>query len=423
MSTTQLEELLQEAQSAREEKAYDDALAHYEELLASTDDDAPLSEEVRDLRLTALREQSRLYELLGDRDVALAGYEQYYLEAGSTQHAVEALVCIGELHGEVGRHQQALEAYDEALDLAKAFNYTAGRARALLGVGLTMHRLGRSEEALANLRKSQGLFKQVDDVLGRSRSWNHMGIVHVQLGQIDRAIRAFQEGLDLARQIGDRETAIALSNLGECHQLLYNMEQALEYHREALALAESTQFRTVEADLCRNLGYDLYNLGEVEEGVHYLERALRIAAESMEQDPELQALYTLALAEIRRGNAGRAREYAERLQETAVDQNYRVYQADALHALGLVHQMEGDVARAEQRWQEAVFLAHDTGRLFLLWQLHALLAEIASNPGLAGVHNQIAADIVNQIAYPIEDQQIRDAFLSAPDVKAVLEKV
>ena len=425
MNVAQLEELLQQAQSARDAKSFREALDCYDELLEETAGvtvDPQADPERRDYRLSALRERSRLLELMGERDEALLGYEAYYLEAGSTEHAVEALVLIGDLHGTLGRHQQALDAYDEARHLAEAFNRTPGRAKALLGAGLTLHRLGRSEEALSNLRQALGLFEQLDDHTGRARTWNRLGIVHVQIGQIDRAIAAFQKALELSREVGDRETAIELSNLGECHQQLFNMEKALDYHRDALALAESTQFHAVQADLCRNLGFDLCSVGQVEEGIEYLQRALQISEETKDRDAKLQALYSLSLAEVERGNVEAARAYATQLKEVAEARNYRVYQADALHALGLVHREEGNREEAEQRWQEAVFLAHDTGRQFLLWQIHSCLASIADNPGLAHVHYQIAADIINQIAYPIEDETVRGTFLNAPAVQAILEK-
>lgn len=422
MDATTLHDQLQDARRARESKEHERALLIYDQLLEATDPQ-PRTSDSKEIRLTALQERSRLFELMGQRDAALAGFEKYYLEAGTTEHAVIALVHIGELQADMGRQREGLATYNEALQLAEAFNYTYGRARALLGSGLTLHRMGRSEEGLSNLRKAQAVFEQIGDRQGKTRALNRLGIVHVQLGQIDRAIAAFQESLALARTLGDRETAIDLNNLGECHQQLYNIEQALEYHQEALALAESTQFHPVLADLSRNLGFDLVSLGHVAEGVPYLQRALAISQETKDRDVYCQSLYTLALAEIERRNAHAARGYAEQLREVAEARNYRGYLADALHALGLIDRLQGDPTRAEQRWQEAIFLAHETGRQFLLWRIHAALAENASNPGLERVHYQIAADIINQIAYPIEDKAIRASFLNAAPVRAILEKV
>jgi tetratricopeptide (TPR) repeat protein len=423
MNVATLEKTLGNARAALEAQAYDRALAEYDYLLQQTEGLAAGDTDARELRLAGLRERSRLVQLQGEPERALRGLEQYYLEAGSSEHAVEALTLIGDLHDEMGQERLALAAYDEALALAEAFNYTPGRAKALLGAGLTWHHLGRTEEGIAQLQKALALFEQLGDANGQMRATNRLGIAYVQSGQVDKAIALFEESLVLARGLGVRETAIDLSNIGECHQLLFNMDQALAYHQEAYALAESTGLRSVQPDVARNLGYDLYHLGQVEEGIRHLEEALQLADEMLLHDVKMQALYSLAQAEIGRGRAAKAREYASQLKALAQERDYRVYQAEALYALGLVEQLEGNHDLAEQRWQEALFLAHETGRQFLLWQVHASLAEIAPTRGLALVHYQIAADIINQIAYPIEDESIRAAFLNAPEVRFIVEQI
>ena len=408
------------ARAARAAQDYDRALAEYDRLLQQTAGTVVAVSDAREIRLAALRERSRLLELLGRPEEALRGLEQYYLEAGSSEHAVEALNLIGDLHDSLGQERRALAAYDEALALAEAFNSTPGRAKALLGAGLTWHHLGRTAEGIAQLKKALALFEQIGDESGQMRATNRLGIAYVQSGQVDKAIASFAQSLAFARTIGDRETAIDLNNLGECHQLLFNVEEALAYHQEAYTLAQRTGLRAVLPDVARNLGYDLFHLGRVEEGIAHLEMALQLAGETSLQDVKMQALYTLAQAEVRRGKAPAAREYAQQLQNLAQERNYRVYQAEALYALGLVAQLEGNDEMAEQRWQETLFLAHETGRYYLLWQLHASLAEIAAGEGLARVHYQIAAEIINQIAYPIEDPAVRATFLGAPSVAHIL---
>lgn len=421
MDVVSLQETLERARSAQAAQEYERALADYDHLLAHSEGLGVDDTEEREVRLAGLRERSRLLELQGDPEQALRGLEQYYLEAGSSKHAVEALNLIGDLHDGLGQERRALAAYEEALALAEAFNYTPGRARALLGAGLTWHHLGRTEEGISQLHKALALLEQIGDEAGQMRATNRLGIAYVQAGQVDKAIDWFERSLVLARNVGDRETAIDLNNIGECHQLLFNIEQALSHHQEAYALAQSTGLRSALPDLARNLGYDLYHLGQVEEGIGYLEVALQLASEMSQHDVKMQALYTLAQAEVRRGNAAEARKYAQELQQSAQERNYLVYLAEALYALGLVEQLEENYEMAEQRWQEALFLAHETGRQYLLWQLHASLAEIAANAGLASVHFQIAAEIINQIVYPIEDEAIRAAFLNAAPVKRVFE--
>lgn len=421
MNSDQLNTLLEKAHQAALDNEPSLAIEYYGRLLAesaSQQEDAA----VKEMRLRALTARGQLMGELGDQEGALASFNQCYLEAGSSQQAVEALALLGDQYSQMGQHYKALEANQEALQLAEALNYTGGRAHALMRMGWTQVSLGRVEESLVTLNKAYALFKQVDDKLGQLRSLNRIGIARMRQGEVDKAILAFKRSLEIGREVGDRETAIDLGNLGECYQMLFDMEQALLYHQEGLAIAERLKLTGVAVDLCRNLGVDLYYLGRVDEGLEYLRRALALSEEIDRPDALSQALYSLALAEVELGEVTAAREHGQRLKELAEKTNARGYLADALHILGLCHERDGERAVAEQLWQQALFLAHETNRRMLLWQLHGALSRISNNPALKDVHNRIAAEVIQQIAFPIEDENLKQKFLNAPAVREVLRK-
>lgn len=421
MTPDQLKTLLEQAEQAAHDNEPALAVEHFGHLIAESTTMAT-DPAVREMRLRALAERGRLLGEMGHQEQALASFNQYYLEAGTSQHAVEALALLGDQYSQMGQHAKALEANQEALQLAEALNYTGGRANALMRMGWTQLSLGRVEESLTSLNKAYSLFTQVEDPLGQLRSVNRIGIARLRQGEIDKAILAFQRSLELGRQIGDRETAIDLGNLGECYQLLFDMEQALVYHQEGLAIAERIKLVGVEVDLCRNLGVDLYYLGRVEEGVEHLRRALRLGEEMDRPDAMCQAFYSLALAEVELGEMADARQHGEALKKLAEQTNARGYLADALHILGLCHEQSGEKTVAEQLWQQGLFLAHETNRRMLLWQLHAALSRISANPALKDVHNRIAAEVIQQIAFPIGDEELKQKFLHAPAVRDVLSK-
>lgn len=422
-----LQDLRTRAAAAVSQNEHIQAVDLYSELLAAT---SPQESDVVtvEIRLEALHELGRLFNLLGKPSAALSAYEQYYVEAGNTRHAVDALVAIGNQCAYMNLTDRAIEAQRDALRLAESLSYTAGRAMALGGMGLAYSYMDRSEEALDYLLRALALFGQVGDRVEQARGWNRIGVAHVRLGQLDKAIDAFQNSSDLAHQAGDTgpvvlETAvISMNNLGECFQNLFDMEQALATHRKGLSMAQSAELPYLEADLARNLGVDLRLLGLIEEGIENLYRSLLLSRETNQPDVEAQAMYSLAMAELQRGNSAGARDMAERLRARAEQSGNKGSLADALHALGFIQRQLGDLAAAQGFWQQALFLAHETGRRMLLWRLHAALAEIASGQELAGAHNQIAAEIIRQIANPIEDVTLRQKFLEAEPVAAVLNR-
>lgn len=418
-------DLLAMAKTAESNNNYMLAIERYTELLVQTSSKSDdLSS--REARLTALAERGRLFTLLGEPQTALAGFEQYYGEAGSSKHVVDALVAIGNQCALMNMTDRAIEAHRDALRLAESLGYSSGRARALGGIGFIYSMLDRSEEALSYLHQSLSLFEQVRDQAEQSRCWNRIGIVHVHLGQIEQGIMAFRKSYSLASSASDsipiaKETAInSLNNLGECYQNLFAMEQALASHRKGLAMSRIIELPYLAADLARNIGVDLSYLNRTDEGLRYLQRAIAISLATNQPDVELQALYSLSLVQYHRREMTAAEQNADKLKSLAEEYNNQSALAEAMHVLGLCREYMGDIDTAQGLWQQALFLAHETGRRMLLWRLHALLAQINPNPELASVHNRIAAEIIQQIAQPIEDDSLRDSFLSAEPVKDVL---
>jgi tetratricopeptide (TPR) repeat protein len=418
-------DLLAQARASESEKEYMVAIELYTELLLQTSSKSA-DQPTREARLTALGERGRLFTLLGEPQAALAGYEQYFGEAGSSKHAVDALVAIGNQCAYMNMTDRAIEAQRDALRLAESLSYTSGRAMAYGGIGLVYSMLERSEEALTYLHRSLSLFERLGDQVEQARGWNRIGVVHVHLGQIDKAIKAFRNSSSLAYEAGEStpvamETAIiSLNNLGECYQNLFAMEQALTSHQNGLVMTRKIGLPYLAADLARNIGLDLSHLGRIDEGLRYLQRALALSTATNQPDVEVQVLYSLSLVQFQRRELAAAEENANKLKSLAEDNNNQGALAEALYVLGLCRQHLGDIDSAQGFWQQALFLAHETGRRMLLWRLHAVLAQITSNPELASVHNRIAAEIIQQIARPIKDEALRNTFLSAEPVQDVL---
>ncbi|WP_420627354.1 tetratricopeptide repeat protein [Candidatus Leptofilum sp.] len=400
-----------------------EAVDQYTQLLAETD---PQTEDsnVKNARLISLKERGDLLSELGEQVAALAAYEQYYLEAGSSQHAVEALVLIGNRSRGLGQYGRSLKACQEALDLSTALNYTSGRAKTLAALGGTYLVQGETNQASYCLNQANALFEQLDDIKGQVQSSNRIGIAYATAGHLHKAIQAFEKSLDLGRQVGRRSSLVsALNNLGECYQLLYATELALECHQEGLALAEAAQFRVLEADLCRNMGLNLAQKEAWAESLEFLHRAHDLAQAAKSPEIDLHVLYALAHVYLAQGDLA-GQQYAEALLEvTSQPDQSRWHRANGLFALGRYEKLKGKEALAEELWQQAIFLAHEMENKMLLWQLHAALAQIAANNSLASVHNRIAAEVILQIAEPFTDEVLKAKFLAAPPVTAVLNQL
>ena len=417
------EQQIEKARYATQDGRFWEAVNQYTQILASTDPQTndPLE---KNARLVSLKERGDLLSELGEQVAALAAYEQYYLEAGTSQHAVEALVLIGIRSRGLGQYGRSITACQEALDLSTALNYTPGRAKALASLGGTYLLEGEVNLAVNYLNQANALFEQLNDSYGQAQSTTQIGIAHATTGHFHKAIQAFEKSLALARQMGKHSSLVAcLNNLGECYQLLFATEKALECHREGLTLAQSAEFRLLEADLCRNLGLDLAQKQQWSESMAYLQRAKALAEEIRAPEIYFHTLYALARVSLALGQA-EGRVHAQVLLDSTTEPGRsRWHQANGLYVLGCYEQLAGNLSTAEELWQRAIFLAHETENRVLLWQLHAALAQNAQQPSLAAVHNRIAAEVIQQIAEPFTDESLKAGFLGAGPVTAVLNQL
>lgn len=415
-----LQELLDQATTAeRIERNYPRALSIYQTILARIPD--PFEPLYHEIRLRTREKLGSLLFRLGKAQDALAQFEAYRNESLNPLERIKGLSLIGNLLSLLGRLEEAVRVLNEALLLAEDQDITV-QAPAHLSMGISLYESGKLTEALASFEKAMAGFQITDDREQMLRVCNWQGLAYYQLGQTTQAIKSFQEGLQLARQVGVRATAILLNNLGEVHQDLYDVEQALEYHTEGLKLAESTKLAGNITDLARNVGIDLVYLGQVEEGLAHLYRALTLSDESGRDKAKLRALYALSRAEAIAGNLAMAKTHGQVLLELAREKNARVYEAEALYALGVCASLSGDAMQANEYWQQASFLAHETEQRMLLWQIHAKMAA-AAPADMADVHYRIAAEVIEQLIQPIADKRLREKFLSNPLVKTVLTHV
>ncbi|MCB0013287.1 MAG: hypothetical protein KDE34_15350, partial [Anaerolineales bacterium] len=240
---------------------------------------------------------------------------------------------------------------------------------------------------------------------------------------IDKAIRAYERAYSLATRAGEQGMAtaiLALNNLGEAYQGLFAMDKALEQHRKALELAATVPF-PFTSDLYRNLGVDLLALGDIDNCIAHLYRALAAAEESDEPEIELQVLYSLAMAELERDQLDVAADHVDLLQQKAEAAKAQGALASAYYARGALARRRGEDRLAIQAWQQALFLAHETGQRFLIWNTHCELGQLADDADLCQVHCRIASGVIHQIADPIEDDELRQRFLNDSKVKMILE--
>lgn len=318
-----------------------------------------------------------------------------------------------------GNLAEALQIAEEASALAESHDYAQGRATADRRRAELLWLRGESEAALELLRRTLILYETLRDVDGQLQTLMSIGVTYHLMGRFYDAIMTGLRTASLCEASGDLSTLwLAYNNLGEAYQNLYAMDKALLYHQKAQAIMHMPT-----ADVIRNLGVDLVALGKVDEGLELLRDALARARASAEKDVLLQTLNSLGSALLTVGNIGEAHTLGQELlsEARAIDARQHVTRATLL--LGRCALAAGDPVSAQAYLQESFTLAQRTGDKSIIWQTHAVLADMLadSQPALAKVHHMIASDMLNNIVLSVGDRELRDTFRKAPLVARWLQ--
>jgi len=153
---------------------------------------------------------------------------------------------LGKMHvlNELGRHQEALEAGEETLQVvdhqqADSPHTMMIAALAHMNQGVCYETLGRYEEALTAYDDAATRFTKMEMKERLGDVYNNRGIVLVHLGRVRQAMEAFEQALAVWKEEGlTLLQAQTLSNIGEAHLALGNYTRSLNAFEQARALFE-----------------------------------------------------------------------------------------------------------------------------------------------------------------------------------------
>ena len=162
---------------------------------------------------------------------------------------------LGNVYADLGRYDEAVEAYKKAVELDPDDAYPWN------GLGEVYRHLGRYDEAIKAYQKA------IELDANYAYPWNNLGNVHAALGRYDEAIKAYQKAIEL-----DANYAYPSNNLGNIYAALGRYDEAIKAYRRAIEL---------DADFAypwNGLGNVYADLGRYEEAREAYWKALEIGS-------------------------------------------------------------------------------------------------------------------------------------------------
>ncbi|MFX1256141.1 MAG: tetratricopeptide repeat protein [Promethearchaeota archaeon] len=251
------------------------------------------------------------------------------------------------LHNE-GRVDQALRYYQEAFNIDKDLGDRNKEALFLYNNGLLLYSQGRLNEALDYYQQALGIYNEVNDINGVINTLNSLGHLLYSQGRLNEALNYYQRVLDLADRLGDLRTKTSvMNNIG---QIFYNqgqIEEALNYYQRGLDVAEEMGNLDGKITLLTNIGFSLFVQDQIRKGLEYYQEAINLHEQLGYIRDKAIALGNIGKLFFDRGNLTKALEYYNQALEIHKQAMY-------LEGQATIQTNIGEAFFAQQRFDEAL---------------------------------------------------------------------
>ncbi|MBU4601619.1 tetratricopeptide repeat protein [bacterium] len=204
-----------------------------------------------------------------------------------------ALGNIGNIYHNLGKPDEALEYYQQALEINRKLGYEQGVAQNLNNIGTLYNELGKYDEALKCQEEALEVSQKFKDEQAIANSLTNIGIIYTDSGKHEEALKLFQEALEINEKNKYQEgIANVFNNIGLAHSNLKETDQALNYYQKALKINKKIGYKEGIATNLGNIGLIYITLGKPEEVLKYYQEALEIFIH-MDAQPRIEILLKL----------------------------------------------------------------------------------------------------------------------------------
>ncbi len=239
-------------------------------------------------------------------------HERLQGQLGDLRLKMDSVGNLGTVYRNIGRYQQAITCYEQALAIAREVGDRPNEGVWLGNLGNCYADLGQTARAIDYYKEALAIAREVGNRLNEGTCLGNLGSGYSELGQTTRAIDYFEQDLAIAREVGDRSgEGITLGNLGTSYSNLGQTTRAIDYYEQALAIAHKVGDRPAEGTWLGNLGIYYSNLGQTTRAIDYHKQALIIAREVEDWPGEGRHLGNLAEILINEGRYAEAIHHAQ----------------------------------------------------------------------------------------------------------------
>ncbi|TCO64253.1 tetratricopeptide repeat protein [Actinocrispum wychmicini] len=218
------------------------------------------------------------------------------------------------------RWQDSVTMLPHALNAATMDGDTVAVGHVHLDLGRALLYLGRHDEALTHYYQALKHYTDSKYYRGKTNAMNHIGQAHERLEDFTSALDWYQQALVLLREQDDAaEQAAVLNNMSWAYSCLEDFGQAVEHAECALAIRWDSTLRETRAHTMDSLGYALAGLRRYDDATRMYEDALVIFRDLRHRHAEAITSFNAANAYAQAGDVANGRRLGEAAVAIYVD--------------------------------------------------------------------------------------------------------
>lgn len=295
---------------------------------------------------------------------------------------IDALNELSKQHSE-GDTQRALECAQEAYELATQLQYQTGILDSLLNLAWCSHCHSDYLQSIEYVMRALPLTRSPNYARQEADAINILGNNHERMGNLQEAMDCYLKALHLSEEQGNRaHVSVMRSNIGEIYARMGNYQRAIEHYQESYRI--DCEINHIDASDGMTLTYmaEAYlQLNEPFLALDYARRGLDLAQPERFWVGIARALTVLGQIYHQMQDTQQAIAYFEQALEAAQTGDARAEAGVAMMRLAEIHIEQGHSTDALQQLREAyaVFKRLDTQPLIA--EVHALFTTVYKHLG------------------------------------------
>ncbi len=270
--------------------------------------------------------------------------------------------ALGLINFSKGNYDEALEKFEESLDLTEKLNQINEKMGILLNLGVLYREKGDLKNAFKYISEALNLMTDDTPNLIKFSVFNSLGVVYRDNGDIVNAVKSIESALEVAEKTGDLfRKALCYNNLAGIRLSQGLLEPALKFSSEALKIDE--QLGDLD-DMCSTLNTigNIYKIaGHYNQALLYLERAYQTAIKIQNLNDKALAANSIGVIYYQIGKLNLASEKYNEALTIRKDMGDLSGQATCLNNIGMLYRIKRDYNTAFEYFNQSIALTEKIG--------------------------------------------------------------